>query len=601
MGKYGGMWHAIKRFLRCLPTRRRRQLIPLFVLMLGSALAEMVSLAALVPFLAVLSDPANAIQKPFIGEVIRFFSLDTGNADGGLSGLRSRLTEIFVLAVIAAAAVRFAVVYASTRLNYIIGYELGTEVYRRTLYQPYEFHIARNSSATVGAIDKMDNVVFVISSLLIICSSLLMASFIILTLLLIDPLVAGVALFGVGTIYVAMSVFTKRRLARNSRIVNKAYGDRVQAVQEGLGGIRDVLLDHTQEVYTRRFHETERTMRMAQASTGIIGGPSSRIMVEALGIILIALLGYVMTESGGSLATTLPTLGALALGAQRLMPLLQQAYQGWVYISGNRDVLGDVTDFLERPIPQSTGTLHQALAFNKSIRFDKVSFRYQAHLPFVLRDFQLDIRKGSRVGFIGTTGSGKTTAMDLLLGLLQPTSGRILVDGIALDDGNRPGWQQNVAYVPQMIFLADASIAENIAFGVAREEIDMARVREAARQAQIADFIEASTDGYSTMAGERGVRLSGGQRQRIAIARALYKKASVLVFDEATSALDSETEEAVMQSIEKLGRDLTIVMIAHRLATLRGCDVIYRIGNGRIEATRGYQELLRDNELTGTE
>jgi ATP-binding cassette, subfamily B, bacterial PglK len=598
MKKYDGMWHALRRFLRCLPSRRRRQLLPLFLLMLASAVAEMISLAALVPFLAVLSDPVEAMQRPFIGQVIQFLGLDMAD------NLRSRLTGIFVLAVIGAAVVRFSVVVASTRLNYIMGYELGTEVYRRTLYQPYEFHIARNSSATVGAIDKMDNVVFVISSVLIICSSLLMAGFITLTLIMIDPLIAGMALLGFGAIYVAMSVFTKRRLARNSAVVNRAYGDRVQAVQEGLGGIRDVLLDHTQEVYAQRFHDTERTMRMAQASTGIIGGPSSRIMVEALGIILIALLGYTMTESRGSLAATIPTLGALALGAQRLMPLLQQAYQGLVYISGNRDVLSDVTDFLERPIPQATQEVHAPLSFNEAIRFDRVSFRYQPNAHLVLRDFQLTIPKGARVGFIGATGSGKTTAMDLLLGLLRPTSGSIYVDDVALDETTRLGWQHNVAYVPQMIFLADASIAENIAFGVHRDEIDMARVREAAQQAQIAEFIESSASGYATMAGERGVRLSGGQRQRIAIARALYKKATVLVFDEATSALDAETEEAVMQSIERLGRDLTIVMIAHRLGTLRGCDVIYRIAKGHIESASQYHELASDqkiNKRTGTQ
>jgi ATP-binding cassette subfamily B protein len=579
------MWDGFTRFLRCLPSRRRRQLLPLLGLMLVCAVAEMISLAALVPFLAILSDSANAVRRPFIGQVIAVLGLQSGPA------LRQHLTVLFALAVVAAAAIRFAVIYAATRLNYTMGYEIGTEVYRRTLYQPYEFHIARNSSETVGAIDKMDNVVFVIASLLIICSSLLMAAFITATLLLIDPLIAGVALLGFGSVYIVISIFTKRRLAHNSKVVNRAYADRVQAVQEGLGGIRDVLLGHTQELYARRFHETEKTMRLAQASTTIIGGPSSRVTVEALGTILIALLGYYVTETQGSLAATIPTLGALALGAQRLMPLMQQAYQGWVYISGNRDVLSDVTDFLERPIPRSTQVLHAPLPFHDAVRFDNVSFRYQPQLPLVLHNFNLTIPKGARIGFIGATGSGKTTAMDLLLGLLRPTTGRIVIDDIELDDDNRLGWQRDVAYVPQMIFLADASIAENIAFGLPREEIDMERVREAARQAQIASFIESTVDGYATAVGERGVRLSGGQRQRIAIARALYKNATVLVFDEATSALDAETEEAVMQSIESLGRDLTVVMIAHRIGTLRSCDVIYRLNKGRIEAACSYEEL----------
>ena len=586
MKPYHGMVHRLTRFIACLPPRRRRQLPPLLLLMLVCALAEMLSLATLVPFLAILADPANALQRPFVARIVGLLGA------AGAADLRWRLTVVFALAVIVAGIIRYAVIYAATRLNYIMGYELGTEVYRRTLYQSYEFHVARNSSETVGAIDKMDNVVFVIASLLIICSSALMAAFITATLLLIDPVIAGIALLGFGTIYALISVFTRRRLAGNSKVVNRAYAMRVQAVQEGLGGIRDVLLDHTQEFHTRRFHETEKTMRLAQASTAIIGGPSSRILVEALGIILIAVLGYTITETQGSITATIPTLGALALGAQRLMPLLQQTYQGWVYISGNLDVVADVTSFLERPLPRTTGRVRDALPFRAAIRFDNVSFRYQPQGPLVLRDFSLTVAKGARIGFVGATGSGKTTAMDLLLGLLRPSAGRILVDDVALDDDTRPRWQRNIAYVPQTIFLTDASFAENIAFGLPPEEIDMARVREAAARAQIADFIESAAEGYAARVGERGVRLSGGQRQRIAIARALYKKATVLVFDEATSALDAATEEAVMQSIENLGRDLTIVMIAHRLGTLRGCDAIYRLSKGRIVSVSRYEDLI---------
>lgn len=586
MKQYRGMFKNLAALMECLPERRRKQLPGLLALMLVCAIAEMLSLAALVPFLAILADPVQAMERPFIAQMVHVLNLDSAE------NLRWRLTEIFALAAIAAGAFRFAVIHASTKLNYTIGYELGTEVYRRTLYQPYEVHIARNSSEIVGAIDKMDNIVYVIASLLIICSSSLMAIFITTTLVLIDPLVASVALLGFGTIYILLSIFTRRRLARNSRMVNLAYSKRVQSVQEGLGGIRDILLDQTQELFAQRFHETEKTMRLAQASTAIIGGPSSRIIVEALGIVLIALLGYYITESGGGIAATIPTLGALTLGAQRLMPLLQQAYQGWVYISGNVDVVSDVVTFLERPARQDVRRARAALPYQRTIRFEHVSFRYQPHSPLVLQDFDLTIPKGARVGFVGVTGSGKSTAMDLLLGLLRPTTGRILIDNVALTDETRLEWQKNIAYVPQTIFLTDASFAENIAFGLAPEEIDMDRVREAAQRAQIAELIESTTGGYTATVGERGIRLSGGQRQRIGIARALYKKATLLVFDEATSALDGDTELAVMHSIENLGRDLTIVMIAHRITTLRGCDAIYRLSKGRIVSSNRYEDLL---------
>jgi ATP-binding cassette subfamily B protein len=274
------------------------------------------------------------------------------------------------------------------------------------------------------------------------------------------------------------------------------------------------------------------------------------------------------------------------------MPLLQQIYQGWVQVSGNRQLLHDVVDLLNQSVAKETQMQLPPLPFEREIRLEQVSFRYQAHLPLVLQGLNLTIPKGARVGFVGATGSGKSTAMDLLMGLLQPTEGRILVDDTPLAGTSRLAWQHNIAHVPQAIYLADASFAENIAFGVQRGQIDLARVRQAARQAQIADFIETNASGYDATVGERGVRLSGGQRQRIGIARALYKQTSVLIFDEATNALDSETEAAVIASIRALARDLTILIIAHRLGTLRECDMVVEIKQGLISKVRRDAETL---------
>ena len=360
---------------------------------------------------------------------------------------------------------------------------------------------------------------------------------------------------------------------------------RIQTVQEGLGGIRDILLDHTQSHFLRRFTMTDWPMRQAQASNNIIG-PSPRFVVEAFGIVLIAFLGYNMSESQGGLGAAIPALGALALGVQRLMPLIQQTYQGWAQVSGNRQLLQDVVDFLGQPADVSQ-VAAQALPFEREISLEQISFRYQPNSPLVLNGVSLTIAKGSRIGIVGTTGSGKSTAMDLLMGLLQPTEGCIKVDGTPLSGQSRISWQRNIAHVPQTVYLSDASFAENIAFGVSAEEIDMDRVKQAAKQAQIAEFIESSTDGYQATIGERGVRLSGGQRQRIGIARAIYKQAKLLVFDEATSALDSNTEAAVISSVMSLSQDLTIIMIAHRVSTLENCDMIVEIdqaGKARVLA-----------------
>jgi ATP-binding cassette, subfamily B, bacterial PglK len=281
------------------------------------------------------------------------------------------------------------------------------------------------------------------------------------------------------------------------------------------------------------------------------------------------------------------------LGAQRLLPALQQGYGAWVSIAGSQASVAKTVELLDQPLPaEASLPAPTPLPFRESVRFNSVRFRYTSDDPWVLDGFNLTIQKGARIGFVGSTGSGKTTALDLLMGLLTPTEGELLVDG-ELVTGNRVRvWQQSIAHVPQNIFLADATLSENIAFGVTHEATDPDRVRRAARQAQIADFIESRPEGYNATVGERGVRLSGGQRQRIGIARALYKQARVLVFDEATSALDTATEQSVMDAIEGLNRDLTIVLIAHRLSTVRRCDTIVQLEHGRVAAQGTYEQLL---------
>jgi len=310
-------------------------------------------------------------------------------------------------------------------------------------------------------------------------------------------------------------------------------------------------------------------------------------------MILIALLAYSLSLRPGGIGVALPVLGAVAFGAQRLLPALQQGYGAWATIAGKRASVATTLDLLDQPIAaELLRPPPRRVELVREIRFDSVRFRYAADGPWVLDGLSFAIRKGARVGIVGGTGSGKTTTLDLLMGLLLPTAGTVEVDGVPLGGETTRGWQRVIAHVPQTIYLADASMAENIALGTPPEAIDMDRVRRAARRAQIADFIESGADGYAAKVGERGIRLSGGQRQRIGIARALYKEAGVVVFDEATSALDTTTEQSVMQAIEDLDRDLTILMIAHRLSTVRHCDVIMELGRGRVIACGTYDELL---------
>ena len=372
----------------------------------------------------------------------------------------------------------------------------------------------------------------------------------------------------------------------------------IKVLQEALGGIRDVLIDGAQNVYCNIFRDADWRLRRAQSNIAIIS-VSPRYVVEAIGIALISAMAYSLARGPGGLGSAIPVIGTLALAAQRMLPLLQQSYASWSSIRGGQAGLADALDFLDQPLPNYAGIFPPSpIPFEREIAFDRIGFKYAEDQPWVFRELNLTIKKSTRVGFIGTTGSGKSTLLDIIMGLLSPSEGTLKIDGNAILGENCKMWQAHIAHVPQSIFLSDASVSENIAFGVPVDQIDFKKVRRAAEKAQIASTIEEWPDRYDTEIGERGVRLSGGQRQRIGIARALYKEADVIVFDEATSALDSETERAVMQAINSLGRDLTILIVAHRLTTLRECDQVVELEAGRISRIGSYQKIVRTEKHT---
>lgn len=561
-------------------------------LMVASALAEVVSLGAVIPFLGVLVSPGAVLSQPAAAGVARALHITSAGQ------LALACTLLFIAATLLASGIRVLLLWSNTRIGLGAGADLGTEVYRRTLYQPYRVHVRRNSSEVISAIiHKVNGAVYgVLMAVLTLASSAVLVTAVMVALIAVDPLVAVLAAAAFALAYALIIRHTRARLARTSRRVADNETRIIQALQEGLGGIRDVLLDGTQPEYCDMYRRVDQPLRKSQAEI-IFMAHSPRFLMEALGIVLIAGLAYALSRSEGGLATALPLLGALALGAQRLLPALQQSYQAWADAGANAASLGDVLALLDQPVPQAAlQPPASPLAFRQSIQFQALRFRYTDDGPWVLKGLDLTIPKGSRVGLVGTTGSGKSTALDLLMGLLEPTTGQVLVDGEPLTGQRMRAWQRTIAHVPQSIFLADATVAANIALGVPSDRIDLARVKTAARQAEIADFIESTPRAYEEFVGERGIRLSGGQRQRMGIARALYKQASVLVFDEATSALDAATEQAIMQTIEQLSRDLTIVLVAHRLSTVRRCDTILQLEDGRAVAHGTYAQLLQTSE-----
>jgi len=566
--------------------------------MLVVSFAEIVSIGSVLPFLAVLSDPVKVFGHPTAKPIVEMLRLTSAEQ------LLLPLTILFGAAAIFAGAMRLLLLWASTRVSYATGADLSLSIYRRTLYQPYSAHIARNSSEVInGIVGKTNNV----TSIIILTLNLISASIILVAILValtsLDPGIALAAFAGFGLLYAVIGRVVNAKLLQDSQRIAAESTQVVKTLQEGLGGIRDVLIYGSQAVYCQTYRVADLRLRRALGDNVFVGA-SPRYVMEALGMVLIAGLAYALSLGPEGVANAIPVLGAMALGAQRLLPMLQQAYGAWSGIQGNRASLVDILKLLDQPLPDhATQPRPRPLPFRSYIELQRLGFRYRADAPYVLRDVNVKIAKGSRVGFVGTTGSGKSTLLNIVMSLLHPSEGTLAVDGQAIDSASQRAWQAHIAHVAQDIFLADATIEANIAFGEPKGQVDGERVRSAAQRAQIADFIESLPKQYGERVGERGVKLSGGQRQRIGIARALYRNADVIVFDEATSALDDDTERAVMHAIGGLGPDLTILIIAHRVTTLKDCSEIYRFDDrGGVESI-SYGDLaphLREAVAAGT-
>jgi ABC-type multidrug transport system fused ATPase/permease subunit len=578
----------LKRLWHHISPRRRGQFGLLLVLMLLASFAEILSIGAVLPFLRVLTVPDQVFEHAVAQPIIQALGLTMSEQ------LLLPLTIAFAVAALIAGTMRLLLLWASTRLSFATGADLSISIYRRTLYQPYAVHCARNSSEVINGISsKANGVIYsIIVPALTLISSCVMLVVILFALLAVEPVIALAAFGGFGLIYAFIVRLTRKQLLANSQRIARESSHVIKSLQEGLGGIRDVLIDGSQATYCNIYRNADLPLRRAEGNNLFISS-SPRYGMEALGMMLIAALAYSLAQQSDGIAKAIPILGALALGAQRLLPVLQQAYGALTSIQGGQASLQDTLELLDQPLPDFAGQpAVEPLPFKHNISLNQLAFRYGPQTPYVLRHLSLTIAKGSHVGFIGTTGSGKSTLLDIVMGLLKPTDGTLDIDGQLVTHTNIRSWQAHIAHVPQAIFLADSSIEENIAFGVPINQIDHQRVRQAAQQAQIADSIERWPQQYQTFVGERGIRLSGGQRQRIGIARALYKQADVIIFDEATSALDSETEETVMQTIESLSKDLTVLIIAHRLTTLKNCSQIVQLGDGGIKRVGTYQDIV---------
>tara|TARA_B100001093_G_scaffold163411_1_gene155777 strand:+ start:4596 stop:6356 length:1761 start_codon:yes stop_codon:yes gene_type:complete len=570
-----------------LDKNKRVKFFFLIIIMIFASFAEVISIGAVIPFLGAMTAPERIMEISYLQPVIAYMNItDSKN-------LLLFFTIIFVVAALFSGSMRLFLLWFQTRLGHSVGASIGIEIYRRTLFQPYSLHVTRNSSEVISGITQKASVVvelILIPVFTLIGSTLILLS-ILTALILIDPFIALFTFMGFGSIYFLIIKLTQTGLLNDGNIINNERVKIIKSLQEGLGGIRDVLLSGSQMIYIENFKKSEIPMRRSLARINILT-MSPRFIIESLGMILIAFLAYSLSNRPEGISSAIPILGAFALGAQRLLPILQQAYSGWQTIRGGQAQFSDAIDLLNQSMPSYIEKSGSKVEFNECIELKNISFSYDPKSPKVLKNICLKINKGQKIGFIGKTGSGKSTLLDITMGLLNPSQGNFIVDDQTITPKNQRFWQKNIAHVPQTIFLSDSSIKENIAFGIPKNKIDDQLVKDSARKAQISETIESWEKKYDTSVGERGIKLSGGQRQRIGIARALYNNANVLIFDEATSALDNKTENQVMSELEDLEDNLTILMVAHRLTTLKNCDLIVELDNGKIKSIGTYSEII---------
>lgn len=566
----------LRQLLSYISNRRRHQLGFLLVLMILSSFSELVSLGAILPFLGALNNPNLILTNSSLQLILAFFRVQTS------SQLVVALSIVFIFTVALASVIRILTINVQTHLAASISSDLSCKIYAKILLQPYAFHLTHNSSDLINSVT--EDTRQLTNSILIPFISAISSSFVafalIIGLFVINTFAAFFSVFVLGAIFAFMYRLRRDLLLKNSMSLVENSRQQIKIVQESLGGIRDVLVGGTQQYFQSAYRNADIPYRRALASNVVIG-QTPRYIIEGSAMISMALLALSLGKDG-DFSASVPVLGSIALGANRLLPSVQLSFSSLVKIQGARTSLQRLLAGLQLGVdPLQSWNPEKGITLGDELTFHNVWFRYNDEADWILKNLNFTIKAKTTVGFVGTTGSGKSTTADLILGLLQPQKGMILVDEEKLEGERLREWQSCIAHVPQSIFLTDGSIAENIAFGIPKDKINFNQVCRAAKLAQINLFILDLPDKYDTFVGERGIRLSGGQRQRIGIARALYHEAKVIVFDEATSALDNTTEKDVMESINNLSHHMTIILIAHRLSTLNNCDQVIEFSNGK--------------------
>jgi ATP-binding cassette, subfamily B, bacterial PglK len=585
---------TIKKLFDLLNSHERKRAILLLCMILVMALLDVIGVASIMPFMAVLVNPQLVETNPILASVYNVLGFTDQQSFLFFLGM------VVLVSLVVSLSFKALTTYAQLRFTMMREYSIGRRLLVAYLQQPYVMFLTRHS-ADLGKTVLSEVSAVIHGSMLPMMTLIAQGAVtiaLLMLLLILDSklaLIVGLVLGGAyGLIFKVTSNFLSR-IGSERVVANKS---RFTAANEAFSAAKEIKVGGLEQTYINRFSVPAEIYGKHQVSAQVIGLlPRFALEAVAFGGILLVVL-HLMTDGGG-FATALPVITLYVFAGYRLMPALQMIYGAVSSLRYTEPALNALHADLVNLDPTETVNKNiEPMNLAQSITLNDIYFSYPNTMQSALQNLNLDIKVRSTIGLVGSTGSGKTTIVDLILGLLEPQQGSLSVDGNAINSNNRRQWQKSIGYVPQQIYLADDTVSANIAFGIESNEIDHEAVERAARIANLHDFVVTDLhQGYATMVGERGVRLSGGQRQRIGIARALYHKPQVLILDEATSALDNLTEQAVMEAVNNLGHEITIILIAHRLSTVRKCDQIYLLGKGNVLAHGTYDQLAKENEM----
>ncbi|MBF0523089.1 MAG: ABC transporter ATP-binding protein [Candidatus Omnitrophica bacterium] len=589
------MLKTLQKIWLLLNIGENKKLYGLIVAIFLMGFLDMLGVASIFPFLSVISNPALIQTNSKLKWIYDRFGFP--NKESFLVALGISSFVILVLCTTFRALTTKAVMLFSWKKYFIISKRLLAQY----IHEPYVFFLDRNSSELVTYLmSEVGNVAKgVLIPVLQVFARIILTIFILAVLFTVNSSAAILVIGAIGGAYTLIYIFVRHKLAEIGKGALRTSKKMYKALYEAFGGIKDIKLMGKESLFIDKYAVPAKEMIAFQSERFLIG-QLPQYAFEAMafgGMLLITIFVAVVKKDQQQVV---PLVGLYALAAYRLMPALQQVYQDLTNIRSflpsleiiYKDFMESSADYEKRQQPS-----HQILPFYHEVQFRDLTYQYPRAQDPVIENFNLVVKANMTVGFVGGSGAGKTTLIDVLLGLLRPQQGAMVVDGVIITEENLRSWQKNIGYVPQHIYLSDDTVTRNIAFGVPDNEIDHQAVDLAAQLANIHDFVvKELPQGYDTEVGERGIRLSGGQRQRIGIARAVYHNPCVLVFDEATSALDGITEDVILESIHRLSHKKTIIIVAHRLTTVKECDVIYMLERGKIIGQGTYEELLEKNQ-----